>query len=352
MRILLGVSSTKLLRFQRFQKSLAKLNVECKLVIADDVCPGFPSRRISDWFFNKKKFKRFIKEFGPDVIVSDTARHFTWTAINTNLPVIFIQRGDGWIENMTEEKIYRYNIIKRSVLWFRIRMAEKCYKRVALILPISDYLKTAVDKRYPNKSAVLSHGIEPDTWYPVKGMNLKHPCVGLLQNATGWNKTKEMLVLPKILESMPNVMFYWAGRGDFTDKILSRLDKYDNFEHLGSLQHPDKVREYLTEIDVYALLSGLDMSPSSLREAQVMGKPVVATNIGGVSEIMQDGKTGFLVDEGNAEQYIEKLSVLINDGENRKIMGDTAKKFAESTFSMDYMAAELLKILEKHLNIT
>ena len=44
------------------------------------------------------------------------------------------------------------------------------------------------------------------------------------------------------------------------------------FIGLGSLDYPNKVREFLTEIDVYALISGIDMSPLTLQEAQLMEK--------------------------------------------------------------------------------
>ena len=110
---------------------------------------------------------------------------------------------------------------------------------------------------------------------------------------------------------------------------MSVLGKYDNFKWLGALQYPDKVREYLTEIDVYALVSGIDMAPSTLQEAQLMKKPVVATNIGGIPELMKNNETGFLVEKGNSEEWIEKLSVLINDKEKRKIMGEEGRKFAQ-----------------------
>ena len=57
------------------------------------------------------------------------------------------------------------------------------------------------------------------------------------------------------------------------------------------------------------------MSPLSLKEAQLMKKPVDATNVAGVPEMMIDGKTGFLVEEGNHEQLIKKLRLLLEDGD-------------------------------------
>jgi glycosyltransferase involved in cell wall biosynthesis len=190
-------------------------------------------------------------------------------------------------------------------------------------------------------------GINSDKWYPKEGMKLKHPCVGLLQGAVIWGKAQEMLVLQKVLESMPDVMFYWAGDGPYRDKILSILEKYDNFKWLGNLQYPDKVREYFTEIDVYALVSGIDMSPLTLQEAQLMKKPVIATNVGGIPELMKDGETGFLVEKGNSEEWIKKISILIDSKEKRKEMGINGRKFVEENFSWEKIAKEFLKDLEK-----
>ena len=54
---------------------------------------------------------------------------------------------------------------------------------------------------------------------------------GLLQDANVWLKAKEMLVLKKVLEKMPDVSFYWAGDGPYKDRILSELSKFKNFKH-------------------------------------------------------------------------------------------------------------------------
>jgi glycosyltransferase involved in cell wall biosynthesis len=175
---------------------------------------------------------------------------------------------------------------------------------------------------------VLYQGIDSTRWYYSEGLKLKHPCVGLLQGAVIWGKTREMLTLTKVIEALPEITFYWVGDGPYRDKVLPVLEKYDNFKWLGPLQYPDKVREYLTEIDVYALVSGIDMSPLTLQEAQLMKKPVVATNVGGIPELMKNNETGFLVEVGDSDEWIEKLSLLINDEQKRRIMGGKWKKIS------------------------
>jgi len=348
MRLLIGGSPSKIFHLKEFEKALTILGVECKLVIDSDVCNGFPSRKISDWFQTRKKIDQLINEFKPDAILVDRQRHFARAACKYKIPLVIHLRGDIWKElEWAKHTLYK-SILKRIALQIWISISKQTFQKSSLIVPICKYLENIVQKKYPNKkTGVMYQGISSSRWYPVKGMTLKHPCVGLLQGAVIWGKTKELLILENILKSMPNVTFYWAGDGPYREKILSVLKKYKNFEWLGSLEYPNKVREYLTEIDVYALVSGIDMSPLTLQEAQLMKKPVVATNVGGIPELMKNNETGFLIEKGNSDEWIEKLSLLINDEEKRNSMGELGRKFIEESFNWNKVAKEFLEILKK-----
>ena len=157
-----------------------------------------------------------------------------------------------------------------------------------------------------------------------------------------------MLILKEVMDSMPKVNFYWAGGGLFADKILEKLDGCKNFHYLGRLSYPDKVRDFLSEIDIYSLISGMDLGPRTLNEAQLMKKPIVASNVGGIPELIKDGETGFLVEEGNVEDLIEKLNILLNDKELAKKMGQEGVKFVKSEFNWEKVAKNFLNILEKY----
>ncbi|VVC05918.1 Trehalose synthase [uncultured archaeon] len=254
-------------------------------------------------------------------------------------------RGDYWSEiKWAKETLYKYPV-KRMVLWWKDRIATKSFEG-STILPICKYLQERVKEHYPNKTTeVIYQGIDPAKWYPVKGMELKHPCVGLLQGAWIWGKVREMLTLTKVLEEMPDVTFYWAGDGPYRDTILQHLKKFENFKWLGLLEYPNKVREYLSEIDVYALVSGIDMSPLTLLEAQLMEKPVVATKTGGIPELIANEKTGFLVEVGDHRRWMEKLRILINDSKKRQDMGLEGRKYVIENFSWDKVAKEFATFL-------
>ena len=159
-----------------------------------------------------------------------------------------------------------------------------------------------------------------------------------------------MLVLKKVLKKMPEITFYWAGDGPYREQITTELKKFDNFHWLGRLDYPDKVREFLTEIDVYALVSGMDLAPLTLKEAQLMKKPVVATNAGGIPEMMIDGKTGFLVEEGDYDGWIKHLSNVINDKILSKKLGDGGQKFVNDTFNWEKIAQNFVVVLNNYVN--
>ena len=353
MRLLIGGSSSKIFHLKEFSDALEKIGIECKLVFDADYSDGFPSRKLGNWFTSDKKFENLIKEFNPDAIFVDRQRHFGLAATKTKIPLLVHLRGNFWEEmKMARETLYK-SPPKRIALQKWNDIAEKCFNGSKMIMPICNFLNDVVVNRYPNKPVeTLYQGISPSNWFEEKGMELKHPCVGLLQSATIWDKTKEMLTLTKVLERMPDVTFYWAGDGPYRDKIIPKLDKFKNFKWLGSLDYPKRVRQFLTEIDVYALLSGIDMSPLTLQEAQLMEKPVVATNVGGIPELIKNNETGLLVPPNNPHELAEKLEILLNDKIMMKKMGEAGRNFVSNKFSWEIIAENFKEKVQKHLDFS
>ena len=343
MRLLIAGSPSKFFHLQEFGNELVRKGHEIKLVIDTDVYEGFPSRKFSSWFDNKEKFKKLITDFSPDAIFVDRQTNFGKITIEENIPLYVHLRGDFWAESkMAKQTLYKYPP-KRSVIWFKERTANKCFDGATKIFPICDYLNRVVTKHHPGKQVhTMYQGISADNWFETEGMKLKHPCVGLLQSAVILEKTKELLTLTRALEKMPDVTFYWVGDGPYRDMVLPILKKYKNFKWLGSLEYPDKVRDFLTEIDVYALLSGIDMSPLTLQEAQLMKKPVIATNVGGIPELMKKNESGLLIEKSNPTDFIDKLEIILSDLSKAKSMGEKGREFVSKTFSWDAITSKFL----------
>jgi len=349
MRILIGGSSSKIEHLKEFANYLEKIGITTKVVLDIDYSDGYPSRKISKWFKNNNQFKKLINEFKPDFIFVDRQRHFGLSAIKSKIPLIVHLRGDFWKEmKMAEETLYK-SFPKKIALkkWYEI--GDNCFKNSKIILPICRHLKKRTLEYYPDHNIeVLYQGINLKNWYYEKGMNLKHPCIGLVQSANIWEKTKEILLLTKIMNKFPQITFYWVGDGPYRNDVLPELKKFDNFIWLGSLGYPNKIRQFLSEIDAYALISGIDMSPLTLLEAQLMEKPVIATNVGGIPELMIDGKTGFLIEKNNPKDLEEKILLILKEISTQK-MGSEGKKFVIEHFDWEIIVKKFKSILEQYL---
>ena len=347
--LIVSGDENKLFHLKEFAVALSKLGVEYKLIKDTDYVVSFPSKKIKQWIESRKKFKKIIAEFSPDAIFVDRQTKFGLEAIKVDIPLFVYLRGNIWLEyKWAKETIYK-DPVMRAVLNQRHKIANEVFEKCDGVFLTADYLDSVVKKHHPNtKTFHFLEGLDVSRWYPSKGISLKHPCVGLLQHASIWGKAKEMLVLKKVIKSLPNVHFYWVGFGQYEKTILQELDSFDNFHWLGKFpwnEYPEKVRQFLTEIDIYALATGIDTTPLSCREAMSMEKPIVASNVGGIPEMIYDGKTGFLVDEGNADQWIEKISFLLKNKNAAKEMGSAARQLIIEKFNWDVLAKDFLAIV-------
>ena len=95
----------------------------------------------------------------------------------------------------------------------------------------------------------------------------------------------------------------------------------------------DEIIPAILGLDIVVLTSNNEGTPMSIIEAQSCGKPVVATNVGGVRDTLIDKQTGFLVPPGDVQAMVKKLQYLVENAELRTQMGLQATEFASSQFS-------------------
>lgn len=353
MKILAGVSDSEYIQFKKQVDELIKNKVDCKLIKVKKTY--FLSRNPLEHLRWKKHLRNNIKKFKPDFIFADYTSDLCIEAIHANIPLLLYVRGDFWQERedflneiILKQKSAFKSLIKKIHAKSLKKQTEECFEKASLILPVCKYLENIIKKKYSNKTfRLFLVGIDPNDWFADNGMKIKKPAVGLVQNTLFWKKTEEMLVLKNVLESLPQVNFYWAGSGIHTSKIIEELGKYENFIHLGGLQYPDEIRKFLNSVDIYVLLSGLDMLPKTLIEAQMMEKPVIGTNIGGIPEAMINNKTGFLVEEGNWEDLMKKIRYLLENPKVSYKMGKEGRLFAINNFSTKIRAQKLISYCQE-----
>ena len=296
----------------------------------------------------KKKFERLLDEFNPDFVMLDSPSELGPIAAGKKIPVL-VYFWDNWSYREMERDKMVYRSMYHAV---RARVMNPCLKRASVILAETDSVADTIREHHPRSSVTTFpySSIDTDYWSGDgrngRGMALRHPCVGLLQHANEWFKAKEMLILPRVVEALPHVTFYWAGDGRYRDRILGPLAGYDNFEWLGALEYPDRVRDYLSSIDIYGLASAIEMSPYSLKQAMSMGVPAIVTDSDYISATMLDGKTGFLVRRGDHEGWIERILLLLGDVERAQEVGRQGRRFVRDSWDSRLAAEKLVAILK------
>lgn len=132
-----------------------------------------------------------------------------------------------------------------------------------------------------------------------------------------------------ILEQFPDTYFLLVGEqehpwAETLKTLASDLGIADHILWFGGIENPFQI---LHHFDVAVLSSNSESFSNAVLEYSVAGLPIVATEVGGMKEIVLDGETGFLVPPGNPEQFAERVIELLRDPEKRKQFGQAGRKY-------------------------
>ena len=143
-----------------------------------------------------------------------------------------------------------------------------------------------------------------------------------------------ILAAPKIIAHFPEVKIIIAGQGDFSPyRKLIKME--DNFEILNTYIPDDQVA-HLFERAAVIVLPYTDASQSGvIPVAYSFKKPVIASSVGSLPEVVDDGKTGFIIPPHNSERLAESAIILLSDEKLRKEMGENAYKKMKQELSWD-----------------
>jgi len=124
----------------------------------------------------------------------------------------------------------------------------------------------------------------------------------------------------KVLEIFPKTNLLIAGDGPLMEELKILSEKLGLGNRVLFAGFRDDIPAILSIIDIFVIPSITEGSPLALLEAMAMGKPIVATNVGGIVEILRDGETGLLVPSKDPEAIAEKIVHLLrNEAESRKL---------------------------------
>jgi glycosyltransferase involved in cell wall biosynthesis len=154
--------------------------------------------------------------------------------------------------------------------------------------------------------------------------------------------------IPFVANSIPDVHLYIAGSGEEEGKLkhlVKKLDIGENVTLLGFVSEDEKW-SYYKSTDLCVVPSVEGPFGIVLLEAMACGKPVIASNVGGIPYIVEDGKTGLLFECGDIEGLTEKVSTLLQNKEMREKMGAEGLEKAKE-FSWDMIAERTVELYKE-----
>ena len=161
--------------------------------------------------------------------------------------------------------------------------------------------------------------------------------IGWIARVTGVKNPLRALEIAKLF---PDAQFLIAGGGDLLDQVKAHAPK--NTKVLGWTDAP----KLFAASDIILSTSENEGMPIALIEAQLASKPVVATNVGGVAEVVLNNKTGFVTKKNTAE-LAKALEKLIASKALRTTQGKAAKAHATKAFSVEKMISAHVSLYKK-----
>lgn len=129
----------------------------------------------------------------------------------------------------------------------------------------------------------------------------------------------------QLVAAKPDSHFLVVGDGPERAKLTAVINQTPLESRVHFAGARADIPEMLSAMDIFSLTSHNEASPVSILEAMATGLPVVATDVGSVSESVIDGATGYLVERGDAEQFARYWRQLLNDSDRADALGREAR---------------------------
>jgi glycosyltransferase involved in cell wall biosynthesis len=290
---------------------------------------------------------QLIKKHSIDIVHSHEAAALLYgfpAAKLGNIPIIHTKHGYGNIHQNSK-------IIEWLVRWFSRSVSE--YICVSRELKRRMETELGVNNK---RISVIYNGTEtfPEIGkgYVTDNREIIIGSVGRLEKVKNYNLL--ISAFNEIQKKHPNCRLEIVGGGECETELRNLIEQMLLSDKVKLHGYQLDVNKYLDRFDIYALTSIYEGLSISLLEAFSKGKPCVVSDVGGNTEIIEDGKNGFVFKSGNKNQLISKLSSAINglDSQWMKAIRRNALETFKAKFTIQTMVEkheELYKsVLKKH----
>lgn len=290
------------------------------------------------------ELRQALKTFKPTLVSAHSSKAgilARLASLRSGFAVVFTAHGWSFTEGVSPVARHVYERVERAVapLARRIITVSEYDRQLALKRGIanSDRLRT-VHNGMPDVGRAL--WAQPST-APVR-----------LVTVARLDEPKDHELLVTALAGLES--YGWSldiiGDGPHEQAIKALVNRCGLRDRIRFLGLRRDVPELLSQAHVFVLCTKWEGLPRSIIEAMRTGLPVVASRVGGVPELVEDGVTGFLVSKGNLDEMRERLRTLLDDPSMRETMGAAGRAAYEANFRIETMIEKTVQVYREALD--
>jgi len=141
----------------------------------------------------------------------------------------------------------------------------------------------------------------------------------------------------EVLETYPHIEILIAGAGPEELSLRNYVKQKQLTEHVTFASNLFDFTASLTAIDIFCLPSLEQGLGTIMLEAMALGKPVIASSVGGVNSVIQNGETGLVVEAADSSQLKERILELLDDPLRARSIGEAGRQMVQERFSIEKM---------------
>ncbi len=284
-----------------------------------------------------------IKEFKPDLIHAHSTKAGVivrfWSMLLNFKPVIFTAH--GWA--FTEGRKYW----KRWLLAQIEKIAGFATTKVICVSNHDKELALKFKVVPPEKLTVIYNGVDHEPF--LKAQRKKEDSEVIITYVGRLAPPKDLKTLLKAIKPLTGVKVLIVGDGELRNEVEKYVLKNELSEKVFLLGEREDVPEILANSDIFVLPSRWEGLPFTIIESMMAGLPIVASKVGGIPELVDDGVTGFLVPPGDHLSLAQAIKKLIDDKNLREEMGRNGREKALKLFTVERMLNETIKVYDEVL---